>query len=130
MKSVDQWMMSAIYWTYSNRTPYQIELSPPPLQGLVYDPALPLEWPNLFIEKFEALVRPYPMSISGTPASWSFDPVSRIFKLEYTSGAEQVSEIFVPNRHYQKGYKVAVTGGLEEHSGQTLLIRVKQAVSG
>lgn len=127
MNSIDQWMMPAIYWAYSNRTPYQIaKLDGQPVssikQGLVYDPALPLEPPNLWVDKFDALVRPYPMVIAGIPVGWSFDPTSKVFNFKYTQGAASYTEIFVPLRQYTNGYKVSVVGGTEVHYDQRVVV--------
>ncbi len=132
MNSIDQWMMSPIYWAYSNRTPYQIaKPDGEPIssiqQGFVYDPALPLVPPNLFEDKFNAFVRPYPMSIVGIPSAWNFDPSSRVFKLEYTANSTAVSEIFAPNRQYPNGYKVSVAGGKGGNVGQLVFVEANSA---
>ena len=73
---------------------------------------------NLNRPVLQALVEPYPELISGTPTSWSFDPTSKAFALQYstrsvagrpfTAGSE--TEVFVPQLQYPHGYRVTVTG--------------------
>ena len=62
--------------------------------------------------KLDVLVRPYPRAVAGTPTSWSFDPQARTFELRFTSNPSirMPTEIFVPARHFPRGYSVRVTG--------------------
>jgi endoglycosylceramidase len=55
------------------------------------------------------LIRPYPRLIAGQPVSFSFDPGSRVFELDFKdkSGASGTTEIFVPRaRVYPAGVTV------------------------
>jgi endoglycosylceramidase len=73
---------------------------------------------NLNLPVLEALVRPYPQLISGTPTSWSFDTTSKVFALRYSTqrvsggrfGPNSPTEVFIPRLQYPHGYNVTVTG--------------------
>jgi endoglycosylceramidase len=115
---MDAAMMSWIYWTYANKTPYEVSFGSGE-QGLVAD--LDLETrgeDNVRQERFDAIVRPFPQAVAGTPKSWSYDPVTRVFELNYLNrsvtgralAAGAQTEIFVPSRHYPSGYAVTVHG--------------------
>lgn len=63
----------------------------------------------------DALVRPYPIAITGVPTSLSFDPASRTLDFSYTTerpdGGRYADRhldtiVFVPSRHYPDGYVV------------------------
>jgi endoglycosylceramidase len=65
----------------------------------------------------DALDRPHPQVVAGTPSSWSFDPGSRGFSLAYTTslpsgrpaGSLQ-TEVWVPPDQYPGGYAAAASG--------------------
>ena len=69
-------------------------------------------------EAFDALVRPYPVALTGTPTAITFDPETNAFDLAYeTTGpsgghyaSDLVSVVFIPQRHYAAGYTVTVEG--------------------
>jgi endoglycosylceramidase len=72
---------------------------------------------NLNVPVLNALVRPYPQAIAGTPSSWSYEPSSRTFQLSYSTtlldgrrAAGLQTEAFVPSLHYANRYRVDVTG--------------------
>lgn len=122
--NADAFLMPAIYWTYWNRTPYAISGAGVAggngaNQGIVLSLKAPLVPGNVSEAKLNALVRPYPRAIAGTPIFWSYDPGSRSFGFLYSTQAAQPgrtlapaaqTEIFVPRRHYPAGYRVMVTG--------------------
>src|SRR5206468_12333292 len=73
----DSSLLPWVYWAYANKTPFKI-VSPglpatPEQQGVVLD----------LLKPREALTRPYPVAIAGTPINVGFDPVKQIFRLEY-----------------------------------------------
>jgi endoglycosylceramidase len=82
------------------------------------DPAKPPTADNLKQEILDAIVRPYPQAVSGTPLRWQFDRPRRVFTLAYSSaragggrfrsGSE--SEVVVPRRQYPRGYRVEIAG--------------------
>ena len=71
-------------------------------------------------EAFDALVRPYPVALTGTPTAIAFDPDTNAFDLTYdTTGpggvhyaSDLVSVVFIPQRHYSTGYGVTVQGAI------------------
>lgn len=58
------------------------------------------------------LLRAYPRATAGSLRSFSFDPQSKMFRMQYFSdpGLEQPTEIFVPERHYPGGWELSVSG--------------------
>lgn len=116
----DRFMMPAIYWAYWNRTPYVFSGRGHGAElGIVLDLKAPLVPGNVLEPKLDALVRPYPRAIAGTPMQWGYDSGSRTFELTYSTTpatpggvlpASAESEIFIPRRHYPAGYRVSVSG--------------------
>lgn len=105
----DQNMVSWHYWQYG-------EWSDPTtagsgVQGLWTNE---LDRPgSLKQAKADALIRTYPQAVAGTPTSFSFDPVTKEFRLTFTADPSigAPTEIFVPvARHYAGHYTVTVTG--------------------
>lgn len=84
-------------------------------------------------EAFDALVRPYPVALTGTPTAITFDPETNVFDLTYdTTGpsggryaADLVSVVFIPQRHYAAGYTVTAEGAtvVSAPCTQRLLLR-------
>jgi endoglycosylceramidase len=109
-----------IYWAYANKTPFRI-VSPglpatPEQQGVVLDLLKPREGTNLNRPLLQALTRPYPIAIAGTPINVGFDPAKQTFRLDYlTSGVDstlrsQETVIVIPTSLYPKAYRVEVSG--------------------
>lgn len=107
-----------MYWTYDESIIH--DLSQPPGDDNLANPA-----------SFAALVRPYPLALTGTPTAIAFDPDSKIFTLGYDTAApagvsyaaNAVSLISVPSRHYPGGYAVEVDGAtVVSAPGATLLV--------
>ena len=88
----------------------------PAQQGVVLDLSKAREGANLNRPILQALTRPYPVAIAGTPINVGFDPVKQVFHLEYrTSGVDstlrsQETVIVMPTSLYPKGYHVEVSG--------------------
>lgn len=115
--------MSWLYWTWANKTPFKIPgigglPSGSENQGVVLDLNQPREPGNVHEDRLEALARPYPQVVAGTPQEFSFDPKSKVFIMSYKvsavskrplSGAA-LTEIFCPKRHFPEGYQVSVKG--------------------
>jgi endoglycosylceramidase len=61
-------------------------------------------------EKLRYLVRTYPRAVAGHPLGYSFDVDSGDFQLKFQTldGLNGKTEIFVPRRHYPKGYDIKV----------------------
>jgi endoglycosylceramidase len=70
------------------------------------------------LDAFRALVRPYPVAVTGTPQAVAFDPATATFDLSYSTtgpnghGYQRRLEtvVSVPSLHYPEGYSVEVTG--------------------
>jgi endoglycosylceramidase len=107
----DQHRVGWSYWAYEDccGSPGAI------VRDATIDPLAP---GNLNLPVLEALVRPYPQLISGTPTSWSFDTTSKVFALRYSTqrvsggrfAANSPTEVFIPRLQYPHGYDVTVTG--------------------
>jgi endoglycosylceramidase len=90
-------------------------------QAIVLDPAKPPSGSNLKKVTLDAITRPYPRAVAGTPTAWSFDTSSRQFTASWTTRragtgggsfrAGSVSEIALPRRQYPDGYAPDVRGG-------------------
>lgn len=127
MRNADAARMSVFYWTYWSRTPYAVsgeQVPPGALQngssfGIVYDLTRPPAGDNVNQGMLDALVRPYPRAVAGTPLRWGYDPTSREFELVYRAAppegatlasASLETEVFVPRRQYPQGYRALATG--------------------
>ena len=107
----DQHMVGWSYWAYEDccGSPGAI------VKDATQDPNAP---GNVNLPVLHALVEPYPQMISGTPTSWSYDPATGTFKLQYsTSGVTgqafppgSPTQVFIPQLQYPHGYRVSVTG--------------------
>jgi len=89
----------------------------PPDRVLVRDPRQPPTGANVDRERLTILTRPYPHAIAGTPVGWSFNPISRRFRLTYRTrpvsgrlARRAPTEIAVPRLQYPRGYRVRVRG--------------------
>jgi endoglycosylceramidase len=58
------------------------------------------------------LLRTYPRATAGKLRSFSFNPDTRLFRMEFFSdpGLGQPTEIFVPERHYPGGWELSLSG--------------------
>lgn len=86
---------------------------------LVADRSRPAGRDNLTSKAaLDALVRPYPTAITGTPTAMAFDPASNTFDLAYdTTGPDGrryrhdlATVVSIPDARYPDGYAVEVTG--------------------
>jgi hypothetical protein len=61
----------------------------------------------------QAVLRPYPRTVAGTPLRLSFDIQRRVFTFEFRHdpAAQALTEIFVPEYHYPRGYNVWISDG-------------------
>jgi endoglycosylceramidase len=106
-----------MYWTYD--------------ESIIDDLSRPAGSDNLANPaSFAALVRPYPLAVTGTPTAIEFDPDNTVFTLGYDTAApagvaynaNAVSLVSVPRRHYPSGYTVEVEGAeVTSASGAPLL---------
>ncbi len=104
------------YWAWWNRDP----CCERPEEGIIDDPANPPTPDHLDQPKLDALVRPYPRAVAGTPLGWSWDRASRRFTLAYATAPVDgavapgaVTEVWVPRRHFPDGYDVVDLHGAQ-----------------
>ena len=119
LKLADQHMMSWQEWHYCGCDDPTTTGSGDK-QAIVLDPAKPPTGDNLKTSTLDAITRPYPQAVAGTPNNWKFDPATKAFSLSFNTqraggstsfapGAE--TEIAVPRRQYPDGYAADVRGG-------------------
>src|SRR5579864_3139884 len=74
----DQHMTGWTYWAYEDCCGSS--------GAIVKDATKPPTAPgNLNLVVLQALARPYPQAVAGTPTSWSFDPTTKRFTLTYST---------------------------------------------
>jgi endoglycosylceramidase len=128
----DRNMMSWQEWHYCGCSDPTTS-GPGDTQAIVLDPAKPPSGDNLKTTTLDAVSRPYPQAVAGTPESWSFDPVAKAFSLAYStkraggggsfdSGSQ--TEIAIPKRQYPDGYAVDVRGGSIRSAAGAGVLRV------
>jgi endoglycosylceramidase len=100
---LDNALMPWMWWSYD---------------GFVHNMTQPLTDANIDLDQRDALVRPHPVQVAGTPDALDFDEVERVLRFRYRtdapsgplpSGTETV--IKVPELALPDGYEVKVTGG-------------------
>jgi endoglycosylceramidase len=112
-------MIPWISWAYCGCGDPTTALKPLDLEGIVIDPAEPLTGSNINTSHLNALVRPYPQAIAGTPENWSYNTTTGIFRLAWSTtsptGVSRARDantvVFVPSLDYPHGYEVFVYKG-------------------
>lgn len=72
----------------------------------------------------DALLRPYPIRVSGDSLSYSYDERSGCFSTRYTTekSISVETELFVPRAAYPHGYTVSCSGCVYSARGDVLVI--------
>jgi endoglycosylceramidase len=105
-----------------------------PTQAVVLDAAKPPSGDNVREEKLRRLVRAYPRAIAGTPERYRFDRRNTRFSMAYSTrlpeggrraGDELETEIFVPRRYFEHGYRVEVEGARVVSGPNASLLRLR-----
>lgn len=107
----DQDMVGWSYWAYEDCCGSDGAI----ISDAAKDPQAP---GNLNLPVLEALVRPYPQVIAGTPTPWSFNYTTKVFTLEYSTmgvggrafPADSETDVFIPALEYPTGYTATVSG--------------------
>ena len=119
----DAHMVGWSYWAYEDCCQS--------LGAIVKDGTQPPTAPgNLNTPVLDALVRPYPQIVAGTPLGWSYDPATGNFTLSYSTnrvsgGAFSVGSrttVELPPLDYPTGYSVRVTGARVVSTGAQLVL--------
>ena len=126
----DRAMVSWQNWTYFNAQSGGVRVRPQ-TKSIIVDPLKPPTADNVSQPKLDALARPYPRLVAGTPERFSFDPVTHAFEFVYaTTGPDPAHQprgldtvISVPSRQYPNGYEVQVEGG-KFIGGTETLVRI------
>jgi endoglycosylceramidase len=101
--NLDGWL----YWAYKS---WHDPTGQPATEGLF---ARDDDLASLNQAKADVLIQPYPQAVAGIPTSLSWDPAAKVMKLVYLPRAGVGdTDIFVPQRHYPRGYRAIVTGGV------------------
>jgi endoglycosylceramidase len=105
VNELDGSLVPWIWWTYDENVIR--DLGEPPVEA------------NLHTEVVDALVRPHPLAVAGTPTSHAFTVADRVLRASWTTGRSD-GGAFAPGtettfqvapRTYPVGYRVKVTGG-------------------
>ena len=101
--------------------------------------ASPLAPGNLNSAVLDALVRPYPQAVAGTPTGWSFDPSFKVFRLTYSTtpvgGGSfpngTLTQVEVPSLQYPTGYSITVSGArvVSGPNASTLLLKTDRGAN-
>lgn len=127
--NADRHMMSWQHWTWFGED----VSAPRDNESIVMDPAQPPTGPNVHSDKLDALVRPYPQSIAGTPTGFRYDAARRSFSLEYSTlraeagaagrfPAQSETRVFVPRRHFPHGIRVTRLSGASARLEKEILL--------
>jgi endoglycosylceramidase len=101
---LDERLLPWLFWSYNGH--------------VALDSTLPLSGTNLNTVVLDALTRPYPTAVNGTPTALDVDVATKTFRLDYSTRRPDgrraprplTTSISVPNRFYPSGYTVKVTG--------------------
>ncbi len=118
VRNAEETMMSWQYWHYCPCADPTTTGSGS-TQALVLDPAKPPAGDNVVAKKLAVLSRAYPQAVAGTPERYRFDAERKRFDMTYSTARvgggsfkrRADTQVFVPGRHYTRGYDVQVSGG-------------------
>lgn len=116
---LDEALMPWIWWAYNEQVIRDTHL--PPSGDNLHDAAT-----------IDALVRPHPTAVAGTPVSSDYDPAARALQFSFATNrvgggsfaADAVSSFQLTSRTYPDGYQVDVHGGtvVSEPDASRLLV--------
>jgi endoglycosylceramidase len=86
---------------------------------------------NVQASTIDALVRPSPMAVNGTPTSASFDPATGAWDFTYSTtrpdgqraDPKYRTSLLLPHRVYPNGYTVTVDGAVVHTCSTTLVLK-------
>jgi endoglycosylceramidase len=112
-------MLPWIEWAYCGCGDPTTSAIPPSKQALVLDPAQSPQGTNVAVRTLDALARPYPLAVAGTPRAFGFNARKGTFHLSYSTvraGARKrfragsCSAMVLPGVQYPHGYAVRAKG--------------------
>lgn len=110
-------MLPWIFWAYNQGV--QDNLRTPPSAATNARPSV------------NALIRPHPLAIAGTPTAQHFDPATDTLTSSYSTvrgggsfAADAVTSFQVQKQRYPMGYSVTVTGGKVTSTPDSALLTV------
>ncbi len=115
---LDQALIPWIWWSFDG--------------GIVPDIGLPPGGANLNVPAVDALVRPHPVAVAGTPRQLAYDPATRVMTFHYSAIGPAGGDypdgtptlVDVPERPYPAGWSVHVAGGRVTSPPATSPVRV------
>jgi len=132
VRNAEESMMSWQYWHYCPCADPTTTGSGS-AQALVLDPAKPPTGDNVVAKKLAVLSRAYPQAVAGTPERYRFDAQRKRFDMAYSTARvggggfarRADTQVFVPSRHFTRGYDVTVSGGeaISKPSSPHLVVR-------
>ncbi len=113
----DRRLLSWMFWSYESE--------------MVPDASLPPTGTNVREPVLDALVRPSPMAVNGTPTRASFDPATGAWDFGYsttrpdgqTADPKYRTSLLLPLRVYPSGYTVTVNGAVVHTCSTTLVLK-------
>jgi endoglycosylceramidase len=101
---MDNALMPWMWWSYDH---------------FVHDLTKPPTGSNIEEDQADALIRPHPTVIAGTPTALDYDPASRVLRFSWDTSTPSgtpltpgnLTTIKVPPSVYANGYEVKITGG-------------------
>jgi endoglycosylceramidase len=113
----DTRFLSWLFWSYDGNVVADLHADP--------------SGANVHEDALDALVRPDPTAVNGTPTGTSFDPVSGDYRLVYSTSRpdgtpadpKYRTSILLPHRVYPEGYTVTVDGATVGTCSTTLVLR-------
>ena len=108
-KMADRHLIGWMEWAYFNDGTSAFAGTP----SLVTNLHRPPVGTNVDRAQLDALVRPYASAIAGVPASLSYNPANRTFKLRYRPSAAATAPTLVqaPRLVYPDGNRITISGG-------------------
>jgi endoglycosylceramidase len=116
---LDAALLPWIYWSFDGY--------------VVSDLSLPPSGTNLNQGVADALARPHPLVVAGTPLSFSYDPTTRTMRFSYSTarvgggrfGDRALTSIEVPRLAEPGGYEASISGGTVTSDPNAYLMTVR-----
>jgi endoglycosylceramidase len=109
----DRAMVGWFHWAYWSQDGGQ-----PQTYALLKDIHAGPVYGNVRLDQLDAITRPYPRLIAGTPRAWGYDPSTDLFTLRFATTRfagggfplGTTTQVVLPSLHYPDGYAVTAAG--------------------